>query len=45
MILLTWNAFMMITFTTYGKAMNYWQNKLLTSLSFETHGGLFETFI
>ena len=30
MILLTWNSFTMMTFTSYGKAMNYRQNKLLT---------------
>ena len=26
----TWNSFTMMTFTWYGKAINYWQKKLLT---------------
>ena len=30
MILLAWSSFRMINFTPYGKAMNYWQKKLLT---------------
>ena len=44
-ILLTWNSFTMITFTSYGKTMNYWQKKLWTFLSFEIHGGLYKTFM
>ena len=32
MILLTWNSLTMITFTSNGKAMNYWQKKLLIFL-------------
>ena len=30
MILLTWNSFTVITSTSFGKAMNYWQEILLT---------------
>ena len=30
MVLWSWNFFMMVTFTSYRKAMNYWQKKLLT---------------
>ena len=30
MILLRWNSFTVISFTSYGKAMNYWQRDLLT---------------
>ena len=35
----------MVTFTTYGKAMNYWQRNYYLLLLFEIHGGLFKTFI
>ena len=42
MILLTWNSFTMMTFTSHGKAMNYWQKKLSTFTIIRNKGWLIQ---